>query len=44
MTLTEVVEAFAKDLDRQVRMKLNVMEEEAQNQLVDPFKLHSDNM
>lgn len=31
MSLSEVVEAFAKDLDRQVRMKLNVMEEEAQN-------------
>ena len=37
MTLRDVIEAFAKDLDRQIKLRLDVLEEETREQLVDPF-------
>ena len=44
MTLRDVIEAFAKDLDRQIKLRLDVLEEETREQLVDPFQLTSENM
>ena len=45
MSLSEVVDSMlVRDLDQQIAARLEIMREEAQNQLVDPFKLHSDVM
>ena len=44
MSLSDVVDQFILDVDRQTRLRLEVLQEEAQSQLVDPFKLTSDSM
>ena len=44
MTLSEVVDEMICDFDRQIQLRIEVLKEEVQSQLVDPFKLHSDNM
>ena len=43
-TLQALLSEFITDLERQISTRLEIMREEAQHQLVDPFKLHSDSL
>ena len=44
MSLNEVFKALVSDFELQMKHRLEILAEEAQEQLVDPFKLDSDNM
>jgi len=44
MPLKDVISALVTDLDRQFKLRIEVLEDELQEQLVDPFKLTSKSM